>query len=120
MCCTPDHKPKLSTTLHWCITVSICTCWRLLSTNFKRKNEYMKTEKLSRENGTANGVNTLLAFRYFFSKIKVQFKAAAYVNCFKIIPTIQITYSGYKIETGFAIEFTRGKWGIGWRFYNER
>ena len=80
----------------------------------------MKTEKLSCENGTANGVNTLLAFRYFLSTIKVKFKAAAYVNCFKIIPTIQITYSGYKLETGFAIEFTWGKWGIGWRFYNER
>jgi len=53
------------------------------------------------------------------SSIKVQFKAGAYRNCFKIIPTIQITYSGYMIETetGFAIEFTWGKWGIGWRFY---
>lgn len=50
--------------------------------------------------------------------IKIQFKAGAYENCFKIIPTIQITYSAYRIETGFAIEFTWGKWGIGWRFYN--
>ena len=80
----------------------------------------MKTGKLLSENETANGVNTLLAFRYFLSTIKIQFKAGAYVNCFKVIPTIQITYSGYKNKTGFAIEFTWGAWGIGWRFYNER
>lgn len=78
----------------------------------------MKTTKVSSENETDNSVNTLLAFRYFLSSIKVQFKAAAYVNCFNIIPTIKITYSGYRIETGFAIEFSWGKWSIGWRFYN--
>ena len=52
--------------------------------------------------------------------IKVQFKAGAYVNCFKITPCLQLTYSGNGLETGFAIELTWGKWGIGWRFYNER
>jgi len=40
--------------------VSICACWRLLSTNFKRKNKNMKTDKLSSDNGIANGVNTLI------------------------------------------------------------
>ena len=65
-------------------------------------------------------VNKLLAFRYYLSKIKVKYKAGTYVNCFHIIPAVQITYSGYKIETGFAIEFAWGKWGIGWRFYNKR
>lgn len=52
--------------------------------------------------------------------IKIQFKAGAYVNCFKITPCLQVTYSGYNTKTGFAVEFTWGKWGIGWRFYNER
>lgn len=57
----------------------------------------------------------------FIKSIKVQFKATAYMNCFKITPTIQITYLGYNIQyhTGFTIELTWGKWGIGLRFYNK-
>ena len=74
------------------------------------------TKSWEKEMETACNKGRLLAFRYFLSTIKVQFKAGAYANCFKIIPTIQITYSS-KVEAGFAIEFTWGKWGIGWRFY---
>lgn len=40
--------------------------WRLLSTNLTRKNENMKTENLSSEKVTANGVNPLLAACTFF------------------------------------------------------
>ena len=54
------------------------------------------------------------------SLVKLQFKAGAYVNCFKITPCLQITYSGYGLDDGFAIEATWGKWGLGVRFYNER
>lgn len=50
--------------------------------------------------------------------IKVEFKTSSFVNCFKILPTIQITYSPYSV--GFAIEFTWGKWGLGWKFYNQK
>ena len=52
--------------------------------------------------------------------MKIEFKAGAYVNCFKITPCIQITYSGYESGSGFGIEFTWGKWGVGWRFYNKK
>ena len=50
---------------------------------------------------------------------KIQFKVGSYVNCFKITPCLQITYCGYGIENGFAIELTWLKWGIGCRFYNK-
>ena len=48
-------------------------CWRLLSTNFKRKNDNMKTEKLSSEPVTANGVNTVLAPVNYLSEGWVKF-----------------------------------------------
>lgn len=53
------------------------------------------------------------------NNIKFEFKAGSYVNCFKITPCLQITYSGYDLPEGFAIELTWGKWGIGVRIFNE-
>lgn len=96
--------------------MSIAAVAELKLQNFKLKQMSNRKTKVEPTTETAIVGNTVLAFRYYLSSIKVQFKAAAYVNCFKIIPTIQITYSGYRLETGFAIEFTWGKWGIGWRF----
>jgi len=54
-------------------------------------------------------------------KWKTQFRAGAYADTlrgiFKITPCLQITYSEYGYATGFAIELTWGKWGVGCRFY---
>ena len=52
--------------------------------------------------------------------IKVEFKVGSFLNGFKITPCLQITYSAYGFDDGFAIELAWGKWGIGWRFYIKR
>ena len=52
-------------------------------------------------------------------RTKIKLKFGKYVNCFKITPCLQITYNGYGIPQGFAIELTWLMWGIGIRFYKD-
>lgn len=51
--------------------------------------------------------------------IKFKFKIGSYKNCFKVTPCFQITYCGYGIEPGFAIELTWFIYGIGLRIWSE-